>query len=144
MDKNVKLLLACLILLVLTTTVAATTYYSFYVPQSVTVQVIYNAQVYLNGTLFNNGTVVNWGTYAPNTTKTQSLNVKNTGNVQAKVTFIAGMNSSMVTNGWSCKWNVNGTVLNVGGWANGTLTLVIPNVSTNGTYTWNSWIHMGN
>jgi len=85
-----------------------------------------NVGVYSDSACTKNLTSIGWGTISPNTTVTQTIYVKNTGNVQITL--------SMTTNGWSptnangpitLTWNQEGAKLSAGASVAATLTLSV-------------------
>lgn len=133
------LVLSLFVLLILANiVVAATYYYSLYYPQKVTIGPVLSASVYINGQYWVNNTAIDWGTILPSGSSSKQLQVLNIGNVQAKVVLTVGN----IMAGWTLTWAKNGTIINPGGWANGTMTLTIPSGAINGTYTWGTWVQL--
>ena len=85
-----------------------------------------NVGVYSDSQCTQNCTNISWGNVSPGETATQTVYVKNTGNVPVTLT--------MTTTGWSpsnansyltLTWNQENTVLNAGQSISATLTLAV-------------------
>lgn len=88
--------------------------------------------MYVDGEEWTNGTAVDYGEGPANATYTKELNIQNIGSLNCTVfLYITDLPS-----GWIETWTGNATFTEPNGWANGTLSLIVPAGVSDGSYTW--------
>jgi len=138
MSEPVKMAIAlCLIIALATSAVAF--YYSFYLPQQVTVTPppSYGLAVYIDNQPWNDGSKLNWETVQAGSSTSKTLSVQNTGNTNVKVILV----TESIPEGITLVWDKNETIVAPGGWANGTLTLTVSSSVAANPYSWDSWVY---
>lgn len=109
----------------------------FNMPMSATVSQNPSLKFYVDEAEWLNNTEVAWGNVSPDSSAQKSLDILNDGNVALLIT----LTSSNLPTDWDLAYDRNGTVVDVGTWLNGTMTLTIPASTAEATYYWTASIN---
>jgi hypothetical protein len=135
--KNTVIVVSVIMAASITGALAVQSYVSQHsMPMKATVQAAYS--LFVNGTQYGNGTTLDWGNVSAGNSYNATLDVYNSGGS----VFTVQLDNATLTTGWTLTYDRQNTSVPIGGWLNGTLTLVVPSNATAAIYTWQCYVDL--